>query len=211
MLDFANALVEMAELDFEVLFVEASGLADPSNLEDIITGANSRCGNEYVFTGSICIVDALNYLKLSTALPALESQVVHGDYILINKSDLADDNTLSATKDKLLSINSNAKIYNTSYAKLPELPDDELTLKPSSPSSNTPTTRPKTKILNPKPMDEKKLDKFIKKVSRKAYRAKGFVTVDGQKMYLDIVGGAHTITPSDEKSADEIVLLALKK
>ena len=211
MLDFANALVDMAELDFEVLFVEASGLADPSNLEDIIKGANSRCGNEYVFTGSICIVDALNYLKLSTALPALESQVAHGDYILINKSDLADEGTLAATKDKLLSINADAKIYNTSYAKLPELPEDELTLKPSSPSSNTPTTRPKTKMIYPKPMDEKKLGKFIKKVSQKAYRAKGFVTVDGQKKYLDIVGGKHTLTPSGEKSADEVVLLTLKK
>ena len=210
-MDFANALVEMANLDFEVLFVEASGLADPSNLEDIITGANSQCANEYVFTGSICIVDAINYLKLSTALPALESQVVHGDYILINKSDLADEDTLAATKDKLLFINANAKIYNTSYAKLPDLPDDELTLKPSSPSSNTPTTRPKTKILHPKPMDEKQLGNFINKISRKAYRAKGFITVDGQKKYLDIVGGSHTITPSDEKGADEVVLLTLKK
>ena len=210
MLDFANALVKMAKLDIDTVFVEASGLADPSNLEDIMTGANSRCENEYVFTGSICIVDAQNFLKLSTALPALISQVTHSDYILINKSDLAHKDIVSQIEEKISSLNSKAKVYKTSYAKLPELPDKILDLKPSSPSTNTPTTRPKTKVLYPKALNDKSLPKLINKISRKAYRAKGFITYNGEKKYLDIVGTKYNISPANESNEVKMVLLSLK-
>lgn len=211
MIDFANALTDMAELDLDTVFVEASGLADPSNLEDILTGANSRCENEYVFRGSICIVDAQNYLKLSTALPALVSQVAHADYILINKSDLVDINTIERLEKELAKANSSTQIYKTTYAKLPQLPMEIISPKPSNPSSNIPTSRPKTKVIYPKPFDDKSLDKFIRKVSKKAYRAKGFITLGGEKKYLDIVGARHSISSVDEDNDDKMVLLTLSK
>ena len=211
MMDFANALVEMAGLDVEALFVEANGLADPSNLEDIVEGANSRCGGEYVFAGSICIIDAVNFLKLSTALPALISQVEHSDYILINKSDVAAKDDISQIEKRLSELNGAAKIYKTVYAKLPELPDKILELKPASPSGNTPTTRPKTKVIYPKPMDGRGLKKLIGKVSKKAYRVKGFITVDGGKKYLDIVDGEYNISSVDGDNEDKLVLLSLPK
>ncbi len=211
MLDFANALVEIAKSDVETVFVEASGLADPSNLEDIVTGANSRCENEYKFTGTICIVDAVNFLKLSTALPALISQIEKSDYILINKSDLADKNSINEINTKVASINSKAMVYKTSYAKMPNLPEKVLDLKPSDPSSNTPTNRPKTKIVYPKPLNDKNLLRFINKVSRRAYRAKGYLTYNGAKKYLDVVGDTYTISDSEINTEDKVVLLSLKK
>ena len=98
--DFANVLVEISGFDVEMVIVEASGLADPSNLEDIIEGANARCGNAYNFTGSICLVDAMNYLKLSTALPALVRQVEVSNYIFISKCHNVDEETLLAIEKK---------------------------------------------------------------------------------------------------------------
>ena len=211
MMDFANALVTMAELDVETVLVEASGLADPSNLEDIVGGANLRCGGEYVFAGSICIIDAVNFLKLSTALPALISQAEHADYILINKSDLVTEDMVQQIENKLSELNGAAKTYRTVKASLPELPDEILKLKPSSPSENTPATRPKTKIIYPGPLDGKGLEKLIKKTSKKAYRAKGFITVGGEKKYLDVVNGTHSISPADAENEDKLVLLSLPK
>ncbi len=211
MLDFANALVDIAKTDVETVFVEASGLADPSNLEDIVTGANSRCDNEYQFAGTICIVDAVNFLKLSTALPALISQVEKSDYILINKSDLSDENTISEINDKVSSINGNATIYKTSYSKMPNLPEKALDMKPSDPSTNTPTNRPKTKVIIPKPLNDKSLPHFIKKVSKRAYRAKGFVTYNGQKKYLDVVGDEYSLKDASPSAENKFVLLKMKK
>jgi G3E family GTPase len=210
MLDFANALVEISKTEVETVFVEASGLADPSNLEDIVTGANSRCDNEYVFTGTICIVDSVNFLKLSTALPALISQVEKSNYILINKSDLSDEKTTAEIESKISSLNIGTKIYKTSYAKMPQLPDEVLEMKPSNPSLNTPTNRPKTKILFPKPLNDKSLPRFAAKVAKKAYRAKGFVTYNGEKKYLDIVGGRYSLNDTSKNAEDKVVLLQVK-
>lgn len=210
MIDFANALVDMSKLNVDTVFVEASGLADPTNLEDILTGTNSRCENEYSFAGSICIVDALNYAKLSTALPALISQVKHSDYILINKSDLGDDEAIEKLEEDLTKINNTAKIYKTSFAILPELPEEIMKLKSPSPSTNTPTTRPKTKVITPKPFNDKNLQKFIAKISRKAYRAKGFITQNGEKKYLDVVDGKYNLSPANKSNEDKVVLLSIK-
>ena len=35
---FVDGLIEMSKTDIEYLFIEASGLADPSNMEDILKG-----------------------------------------------------------------------------------------------------------------------------------------------------------------------------
>ena len=211
MIDFANALAELSKTDVETIFVEASGLADPSNLKDIVEGANSRCDDDYIFTGTVCIVDALNFLKLSCALPSLISQVEHSDYILINKCDSAISEKIEETRAKLLEINSTAMIYETSYSKLPELPDKVLTLKDASPSGNSPTTRPKTKVILPKALTDKNIEKFIGRISKKAFRAKGFVTYNGQKKYLDVVGDTYTLSDAESNQNDKIVTLALSK
>ncbi|MCK5128357.1 MAG: GTP-binding protein [Clostridiales bacterium] len=210
MLEFANALVEMAKLDIETIVVEASGLADPANLEDIISGANARCDNEYSFMGSLCLVDARNYLKLSTALPALVSQVQNSNYLLINKSDLVDEKQIVLLEKELKEKNPKAQIIKTTYGRFDELPHEIKELKPSSPSLNTPMARPDTKVIHPKPLNQKRLDRLINKISKKAYRAKGFVTLDGKKKYIDIVGDQLTLSDIDEAHRDEIVLLNIK-
>ena len=61
-LHFVNALSEMAQQDFEYLFVESSGLGDPSNVEEILQAAQVVSGKEYDFKGVICLVDAVNFL-----------------------------------------------------------------------------------------------------------------------------------------------------
>jgi hypothetical protein len=52
---------------------------------------------------------------------------------------------------------------------------------------------------------------FVDDIKDKAYRAKGFVTVDGVKHYLDIVGDTYSVVETKEKGGDKIVLLSLKK
>lgn len=54
--NFANALMEMAKLDLKYVFVESSGLADPSNVEEILQGVQviqnnkpENKGREYAF------------------------------------------------------------------------------------------------------------------------------------------------------------------
>ena len=62
-LSFVAALSEMAQQDFEYLFVESSGLGDPSNVEEILNAAEVASGKKFDFKGVLCMVDALNFLQ----------------------------------------------------------------------------------------------------------------------------------------------------
>ena len=52
---FVDSLIEMSHMDIDYLFIEASGLADPSNMETILTGIahKTRAGYNYHGTTQI--------------------------------------------------------------------------------------------------------------------------------------------------------------
>lgn len=53
-----KALADMAQQDFDYLFVESSGWGDPSNVQEILDAARIASEKEYDFKGVICFVDA---------------------------------------------------------------------------------------------------------------------------------------------------------
>ncbi len=65
----------MSKTDIEYLFIEASGLADPSNMGDIVAGIRKETDDNLMIRGAICIADGLSFLELVEMLPALERQV----------------------------------------------------------------------------------------------------------------------------------------
>ena len=62
-LQFVQALSEMAQYEFDKLFVESSGLGDPSNVEEILKASEMVSGRSYDFRGVICFVDSVNFLS----------------------------------------------------------------------------------------------------------------------------------------------------
>ena len=56
-LSFVQALADMAAYKFDYLFIESSGLGDPSNVEEILDAASHLCGDAYELQGVICLVD----------------------------------------------------------------------------------------------------------------------------------------------------------
>jgi len=62
-LSFVQALAEMSKHKFEYLFVESSGLGDPSNVEEILDAARVMSGDQYEFKGAICLVDSVNFFN----------------------------------------------------------------------------------------------------------------------------------------------------
>ena len=116
---FIDALIAYSELPIDYLFVEASGMADPSGIEHILGSVVGKLrGQEFAYQGSICIVDALNFLDQAEVLLALERQVAASSLILMNKTDLADENTLQKVEEKIRSINTWAKLYRVSHCRL---------------------------------------------------------------------------------------------
>lgn len=63
-LQFVSALAEMSKQGLDMLFVESSGLADPSNLEEILAAVEVLCADQpYTLAGTICLVDGVDFWR----------------------------------------------------------------------------------------------------------------------------------------------------
>ncbi|MBR6955628.1 MAG: GTP-binding protein, partial [Firmicutes bacterium] len=80
---FVEALVELSGKDIDYLFIEASGLADPANMEDILKGLEKHLDRRYDYVHSVCIVDSTSYPDLIEVLESLDHQVVFSDIIIL--------------------------------------------------------------------------------------------------------------------------------
>lgn len=86
--DLIAQLTEIAEtIRPELLLIEASGLAEPTDAAALLQ--NTFLREVYALPRVITTVDAVNYPKLARILPVIDKQVQIADVIVITKSDLA--------------------------------------------------------------------------------------------------------------------------
>lgn len=189
---FVQGLIDFSDLPVEVLFVEGSGLSDPSNMSEILELVHAKAGLSYEFMGSICVVDGVNFMKLLEVLPTLERQVAASHQIVINKIDLLTDEELEKLVECVKTINSTAKIIKTAYCKIePSIFEHNrfCELNSNQASVNTPDNRPKTLTLKVDGVFIKQnLMKFLKSLSADLYRAKGFFKLEDGWYKVDMVG-----------------------
>ncbi|MEG0923726.1 MAG: CobW family GTP-binding protein [Anaerovoracaceae bacterium] len=209
---FVDGLIAMSKSDIEYLFIEASGLADPSNMGDIINGIKADTKDNLLLKGSICIVDGQNFLGLVEVLPALERQVQYGNAIIVNKLDLIDDSTFKEISDKVAEINQSVKIYGTSFCNvdIKEIVDHfAVNLISSQDTTNTYESRPNTFILKADGKIEKdKLIEFLEAIAKDSYRIKGFADTDQGILEISAVVNNIILTPWEEKEETEIVVIS---
>ncbi len=98
----------------EMIFLEASGLADPVNIIELLgrEGLNGRVGLAHVIT----IVDAPNFERGRKTLPRFRHQIMIADTVLINKSDIY-KGSKALLYDQIRSMNPFAGIIETAYCK----------------------------------------------------------------------------------------------
>ncbi|MBU1003917.1 MAG: GTP-binding protein [Proteobacteria bacterium] len=99
--------------DFVVL--ETTGLANPANILDEITDL----GGQVAFGSVTTLVDAPRALETLDSFEVARSQVRLADAILLNKTDLADEGTLTKVQDRLRQLNPVAPIHRCEHGDLP--------------------------------------------------------------------------------------------
>jgi len=104
--DLLRQLTDIAtEIRPDLLLVEASGLAEPTDAAALLQGTFLR--EMYARPKVITVVDAVNFPRLSRGLRALNRQVEVADVLVVAKADLAD----TAPVEKLLrELNPSARI-----------------------------------------------------------------------------------------------------
>ena len=212
-LSFVQALAEMSKKDLDYVFVESSGLADPSNIEEILNAVKIIAGDSYIFKGVICLIDGVNFPNQVKDVETVDRQLAHCNLAVINKVDLLDLSELEKVKNIVRGVNPICMISTASYGKidLSFLSEDLTSLKWAEfeDSLNTVDNKPKTISLETGEILSKEiLTKFLKKVLPDCYRIKGFFKLDDGWQQVDVVEELIDYKLTSEREISELVFLS---
>ena len=213
-LTFVKTLAEMAEKDFDYLFVEGSGLGDPSNLEEILEAVKILSNKSYDFCGVICAADAYNFTEQLKDLETVERQLKHCNLCLITKADLIDEKAYEQLLKKIREINPVCKIENALFGKVEtDIFKEDLSLfkwAENEDTTNIPETKPKTLFMEIyEEAEEEALRNFLEEIAPFAYRIKGFVKVEGKGLCkVDLAGKKVDIVPEEREFNSELVFIS---
>lgn len=226
--DYIKALYQISTvIKPEVLVIEASGVANPADLErDLVNPVFKQAFNKPV---NICLVDAENFLDQYEVFLAVEKQITSTDRFIINKIDLAEPQKVEKTKNLILSLNPNAEFVETTYA---EVPVEEI-FKPAARAAAREEAAGDVQLLSDEQLEEV-VDRMLEdqaaqvtppdkltsiscrwyngtvddfraiaeNVPSDVVRAKGFVYQDGEIYEYSHVGKSHTIKPYGGRAPD---------
>ena len=208
---FVDSLIEMSSMDLEYLFIEASGLADPANMTQILEGISVKTKDNYYYKGAICIADGENFLDLYDLLPAIHNQLEFSSTVIINKADLIDESKLILVLEKINEVNPGVTAFVTSYCKvniISIVENLEIILKERKETSNTIESRLKSFVLSAdSKLPFKKLVSFIDEIIEGTYRIKGFVNTDQGAIEISTVGNNIKLNNWTEEIKDSQIVV----
>jgi len=170
----------------EHIFLEASGLADPISIVELLQ--SDQLKDKVALGQIISLVDAPNFFKGLSSLPRFKHQLMIADTIILNKTDLSDANTLQYIETEVKVLNSFAQIYPSVYAnvKWENCLKDEKSGQAAErfigiesegrPDIHSCVLRTHDKIA----LDQ--LNVFIKDIQQQSIRIKGFVNLSDGKV-----------------------------
>jgi G3E family GTPase len=112
------ALQEVAARKPDVIFIEATGLADPIELVDQAT--KEEVLPLVRLTTLVAVLDPVNFQYLAEAMHSgIRQQTELADFVLINKCDLATPAVLDNVASQVRTINPRAEIFYTEHGRMP--------------------------------------------------------------------------------------------
>ena len=212
-LSFVEALAELAKSDAESLFVESSGLADPSNIMDILESVKLLVGDEYDFQGVICLIDGLHFPKQVKDTETVDRQLKHCDVAIINKIDLISGEQYKKVISLVREVNPHCKVLSCAHGQADLSFMKEAFLQGdwafSEESLNTVDNKPKTiSLVCTENVSKENFHQFLQEVLPDCYRIKGFFLLDNCWMQVDVVEELIDYKPCPTKDISELVFLS---
>ena len=213
-LNFVSALTEIADKKMEYVFVESSGLADPSNIGEFLEAVETVKGKVYDYSGAICLVDGVNFLEQVEDIETVERQLKFCHLVIISKVDLIDDDKLREIKSKIREINDKADIVQSINGKIDynflERNLIENQWVESEDTTNTPENKPKTLTLTyDGVVTKEQLSNFLDIIKKDSYRIKGFFKLEDGWNQVDVVNKIVDYKPTDRgENGSEIVIIS---
>ena len=190
----------------EVIVIETSGVADPSDIvRNLMDPVIFR---EAPLETVLCVVDATTEpAKLDDAL--LRSQIRSADIVALSKGDLADPASQMKIRDVVRSIRPAAVLVDAPHGEVPAallFPDVDRVPAPRDPGQRRPAVDRFEALswTSERPVSLSRLQAAINRLAPKLARAKGlFETVEqpGKQMLLQFAGGRATLAPGGTPAA----------
>lgn len=205
--DFVKTLINFSKLAVDVLLVENSGLADPSGIHALLGELGGKTERNYHYRGAICVVDAVTFLKHVRILTPIQNQIVSSNFILINKIDLVNEDTIEEIRNTVFELNPQAECLETMYSEVPwELFEEKLSDNGyDGETSNHPWNRPASYAIEcDGNVTEEGLKSFLRKLPAPLLRGKGFVRMEDSWYLLDCTGEQWGFVPYQPNRKDRM-------
>lgn len=182
---FIEGLKSLIQRGLDTIFVESSGLADPSNMGSILDMIKSEVSLQFLYVANICIVDAVYFKKELELMVSVERQIKHSHFVIINKVDLVSEDQITEIRKIVSELNPYTQIFKSSFAQisLSTLQNDDFLEAVHQPevSTNRTDNRPMTFVMELREaVVLTALDEMLKALAPLCYRIKGYVdTQDG--------------------------------
>jgi len=186
--DFIFAVEKIAtRMKPDLLIIEATGLADTSEMEKMLALPNLK---DYIeLQACLCLVDCLNFLKIKDNLKAPASQVRSADLVLVNKADLVSEQQVAEVVDAVRAMNPTVEVIITQFADFPLEKMSKLrhpdTAASGTPGEGRPDPAISVTLEKTGTFTRANWEKFRETVDSKVMRLKGFVSIENQVYFID--------------------------
>ncbi len=216
--NFIEAVADYMKLPIRHLIVETSGMANPYNIQDVLTNVEKIATEDYEYKGMICMVDPTKALMLVESLNAVREQIAKSEFLLINKADLVTSDELAEVETMARELNPTAPILVTSFGKIEEemflgfLNGEADHLDAQVKKIQQTIKRPLNYLIEgAETLPYEKLVAFSEEAAKLSYRYKGYADTDQGVMLVSGVDTSMNYTPSDkEMSGFQLVLISSK-
>lgn len=188
---FVKTLIGFSKEDIDVLLIENSGMADPSNMHLLLGELGDKVERLYRYRGAVCIADGVTFLRHVKVLSPVQNQIASSNFIIINKSDLINQSTIKEVKEKITELNPNAFLYETIFSDVPFsiLEENLIDNGYTGETSNQPWNRPVSYSLECEAaVSLKDMERFVREMQPLACRIKGLMKNDSEWIQIDSVG-----------------------
>ena len=213
-ISFAQALAEMSKQDLEYVFVESSGLADPSNIEEILEGVKVLSPEAtYDLKGVLCLIDGINFREQLEDLETVNRQLKHCHMAIINKVDLIEEEELKNVIKEVRQVNPKCDIETCSFGEFSkDFLDKDLLVNQwaeGEESTNTVENKPKSLTMNfSSVVSKNKMEEFLNSIKKYSYRIKGFFNLNDGWQQIDVVGKNIDYKPCEPKEVSQLVFIS---
>jgi G3E family GTPase len=186
--DFIAAIEKIAHhLKPELLLIEATGLADTSELEAMLQLPKIRAA--IYLQACICLVDCQNFLKIKDILRAPVAQIRSADLVLLNKVDLIGEDQLQQLTAAIREISPLVPIVATQFAEFPLWQVDQvrrpLPVTTEAPGEGRPDPVTSITLAANGSFSRDSWEEFLRLVRPQLMRLKGFIFLDRKPYQVD--------------------------